>query len=69
MEDVEVKEYHPEDHDPYSVEKLFGVAILGALVGMAGYYIFHALSNETKETLKETLAAAFRAALAPSKEP
>lgn len=64
MEEVEVTEYTVGENDPYSPDKLFGVAIMGALVAMAGYYIYNSLNNDAKQTIKDTVVSAFRTAIA-----
>lgn len=68
MEEIEVKDYTIEDDDPFSLDKLFGVALMGAFVSLASYYVYHSLNHETKQTIKETVLSAFRSALSTSKE-
>lgn len=63
MEEVEVTEYSVVENDPYSPDKVFGVAVIGALFAMAGYYVYNSLNHETKQTIKETVLSAFRSAI------
>lgn len=68
MEEIEVTEYNIEENGQYTPDKLFGVAIIGALVAMAGYYIYNSLNQDAKQTIKDTVVSAFRTALASGKE-
>ena len=42
-------------NSPYSFEKLFGVAFLGAVSGLLVYYVYNQLSDESKKLVKETI--------------
>lgn len=47
--------------DPYSPEKLFGVAILGAVTGLFAYYLYYHLSDETKKVVKDAVMTGVKA--------
>ena len=68
MEEIEVTEYNVEENAPYTLDKLFGVAVMGALIAMAGYYIYNSLTNDAKQTIKDTVVSAFRTAISGRQE-
>lgn len=41
--------------NPYTFEKLTGVALLGAAAGVLVYYIYNQLSDETKQVVKDAV--------------
>lgn len=61
--------HHKEGHetesggDPFSVEKIFGIATLGAVASLGLYFLYHNLSEENKQTVKDSLVSGFRAAI------
>ncbi len=44
-----------EEYNPFTADKLFGVAFLGALGGLLIYYVYHQLSEDTRETIKKAV--------------
>ncbi len=63
--DVEIIE--PKEsgkNNPYSFEKLFGVAFLGAVSGLLVYYVYNQLSDESKKLVKETIVTNVRRQIA-----
>lgn len=64
-DDVEIIE--PKESgkgNPYSFEKLFGVAFLGAVSGLLVYYVYNQLSDESKKLVKETIVTNVRRQIA-----
>lgn len=41
--------------NPYTFEKVLGVALLGAITGVILYYAYNHLSEESKKTVKDTI--------------
>lgn len=65
FDDVEIVE--PEEsgkNNPYSFEKLFGVAFLGAVSGLLVYYAYNQLSDESRRMVKETIITNVRRQIA-----
>lgn len=50
--------------NPYTFEKLFGVAFLGAVSGLLVYYVYNQLSDESKKLVKETIVTNVRRQIA-----
>lgn len=50
--------------NPYSFEKVFGVAFLGALSAVLIYYAYNQLSDDTKKVVKETIVSQVRSQVA-----
>ena len=46
-----------KESNPYTFEKLFGVAFLGAMSGLLVYYVYNQLSEESKKMVKETIVS------------
>jgi len=63
IRETEKQETEDNQCDPFSVEKIFGVATLGAVVSLGMYFLYQNLGEEHKKTVKDSLAAGFRAAL------
>jgi len=59
-------ESKPEEKhsNPYSFEKVFGVALLGALSAVLIYYTYNQLSDETKKVVKETIVSQVKSQVA-----
>ena len=44
----------PSETDPYTPEKLMGVAILGAFGSLLAYYLYNQLDRDKRKELRET---------------
>ena len=44
-----------EEYNPFTADKLFGVAFLGALGGLLIYYVYYQLGEDTRETIKQAV--------------
>ncbi|MBI3926682.1 MAG: hypothetical protein HY319_14160 [Armatimonadetes bacterium] len=53
--DVEVIELDGDGNDPYSIEKVLGVAIVGALGSLLVYYLFNQLDADKRDKLKDNV--------------
>ncbi len=52
---LEVLELEPEtSEDPFSSGKLFGVAVVGAVISLIAYYTYHQMEEEKREALRST---------------
>jgi hypothetical protein len=49
--------------DPYSMEKVFGIATIGAVGSLGLYFLYQTLSEDTKQKMKDRLISGFKAAL------
>ncbi|MCL5055525.1 MAG: hypothetical protein M1169_06215 [Firmicutes bacterium] len=55
--------------DPYSMEKVFGIATLGAVGSLGLYFLYQTLSDDTKQKIKDRFVSGFKAALrSPEKD-
>lgn len=52
------------ENDPYTADKLLGVALLGAVTGLFGYFVYHQLDVETRSNLKATAVGAVKSQVA-----
>jgi hypothetical protein len=50
--------------NPYTIEKLFGVAFLGALSGVLIYYIYNQLGEDTRKAVKEAVITGVKGQMA-----
>ncbi len=46
--------------DPFSPERLIGVAVLGAVSSLLLYYLFNQLDPERRESIKEGIVASVK---------
>lgn len=60
---LQKQEREDEGANPYSLEKVLGVAVAGAVLSLALYSLYHQLSEESRESIRETLLQGFKAAL------
>lgn len=66
-----MKEYpHREDYEPengqceaFSLDKLFGVATLGAVASVFIYWVYQNTGEDTKKSIREGLLTGFKAAV------
>ncbi len=58
--DLEVIELDDNGVDPYTPEKLAGVALLGAVGSLLLYYLYNQLDGEKRERLRESLVTAVK---------
>lgn len=49
------------DRGPFTADKIFGVALLGAISGVLLYYIYHQLGDDTKSAVKEAMVSGLKA--------
>ncbi len=49
--------------DAFSVEKIFGIATLGAVTSLGLYFLYQNLGDEAKDTIKDSVVSGFKAAL------
>jgi len=63
LENLELKP-RKRDFGPYTLDKLFGVALLGAVSGLIVYYIYNQLGEDTKSVVKETIVSTVRRQIA-----
>lgn len=63
IRETEKEDIEKNESDPYSIEKIFGVATLGAVLGLGIYFLYQNLSEENKQTVKDSVISGFRAAL------
>lgn len=50
--------------NPYTFEKLFGVAFLGALSGVLIYYVYNQLSDDARKAVKEAVVTGVKSQMA-----
>lgn len=63
--EVEVIELdEPSNSDPYTIEKLAGVAVAGALGSLLVYYLFNQLDRDKRERVKDNLMSLAKKQLA-----
>ena len=59
--DVEIIELDEADpRDPFTPEKLVGVAVLGAFTSLLVYYMFNQIDPEQRDRLKQGAVAALK---------
>ena len=59
--DIEVIELDDnEGSDPFTPEKLVGVAVAGAFLSLAVYYFFHQLDPEKRDRVKSGMVSAVK---------
>lgn len=59
----EFDEHEHEGKDPFSAEKIFGVATIGAIGTLGLYFIYQSLGEDTKKRVKERVTHGFKAAI------
>lgn len=64
MCDKDLGEY-PEEREcrPFTIEKMVGVGLAGAVASLVMYYFYHQLNKETRKLLKENLVVAVKSQL------
>lgn len=68
IETTREKEIADEDEDLYTLDKLLIVAMVGAIASLALYYIYNQLSEETRQSIKDTIIRAFKNTLQQPQE-
>lgn len=53
LDDLDFGDERRSDDNPFTGTKLFGVAALGAVVALSGYYIYCSLGSEEKARLRD----------------
>ena len=65
-QEIEIlKSDKPAPHkNPYTADKLFGVAILGALAGVLVYYVYNQMGDDTKRVVRDAVVTGVKAQMA-----